>query len=87
MRNTLTANADLIVTSLEAWAQYAVNHLERFEAPIGSDYYFGPVWHAWGRALHDTLNGDTGNLDCGKLSQFFYATLHAHGFSDDGETL
>ncbi len=72
-----------IIALIEAWAQYADRHAERYEAGIGKDGYLGDHWHDLGRSIHKLLDGETGRLDCGTLSSFIHNTLRAEGFADE----
>src|SRR5256885_1826352 len=43
---------------LRAWARYADQHRERYDASIGDDGVLGPEWAAIGMALLGLLNGE-----------------------------
>ena len=68
-----------ICNMLLGWARYAEAHKDRYESPIGEDYFIGKAWADQGRALRTLLNGETGRLDCGTLDAFILNTAADHG--------
>lgn len=72
-----------IVQGLDAWNNYAIMHLQRFESTIGEDYVLGPMWVFWGAGLSGLLNGETSGLDCGKIDSEILDTCAINCVSPD----
>lgn len=68
-----------VLTLLKGWIEYAQWHESRYEGPITDDYYLGTQWVRVGHAIKELLNGDTGRLDCGTLSEIIEDTFTDHG--------
>jgi hypothetical protein len=76
----IAKNGETVSPMLRAWAQYAKEHREQYESPIGEDYVLGPEWRTIGLAIRALLNGNCGRLDCGTLDAFILDSLQENGF-------
>ena len=71
-----------ISRGIDAWAGYALGHQRRFKAPIAEDYFLGPAWLAWGKALRTLLNGELDGVDGGTLDRIILANMAEAGFPE-----
>lgn len=65
------------------WAEYGLEHHERYESRLADDYVLGPAWAKIGEGLLALLNGDLGRLDGGSLDGMIRMALQAQGFDPD----
>lgn len=68
-----------ILMAIDAWLQYRLCHLQRYESRIGDDMVLGISWVDWGLAIRFLLNGETGRLDCGTLDALLVRVLSGEG--------
>ena len=72
-----------IVQIINAAADYADWHKERYESGIGEDGFLGSAWEQIIRACLTLLNGECGNLDCGTTDGLLRSMLELEGFKDE----
>ena len=72
-----------IVGLFRSAADYADTHKERFETPIGEDYFLGAEgFLPLIKSIRVFLNGELGRLDGGTLDALLFAMLKEAGFNE-----
>lgn len=69
MRNPRPGFERGMVGLIKSLAELASAHRDRYEVFISEDSYMGEEWAQILSSAHSLLNGETGRLDCGTLSQ------------------
>jgi hypothetical protein len=69
-----------LVTMIEAWADYADFHAERYESKLGDEGILGPAWLLLGKGMLQLLNGELGSYDAGTLESTIVEIAKAAGF-------
>ena len=62
---------------------YADCHRELYETGICDDSVLGPPWEDMCESLLSLLNGETGNLDCGRMDGKIRRLMREHGSDRD----
>ena len=71
---------EIVVRMIEAAADYADWHKDRYESKIGEDGVIGKEWETIVRACLGLLNGELGDLDGGTLDGLLRDMLRLEGF-------
>ncbi len=70
---------------IEAAANYADKHQDRFESRLGDDSFLGPAWVDTILSIRTMLNGELDGMDGGTLDKLLGDMLALEGYNYEGD--